>query len=130
MQKPPSPGKVEEGQCMPEKPNVYSDGSVNNPRGLRWKVGGAGIWWQSRHMGKHPLTEAEELHTHHQTCGEATSLWACFNDTQNSSIRCELGAAILGITPPIHAHVGIDYQGGSRLARRSSTTWKRSGAPS
>ena len=96
----PLPGKVEEGQCMPEKPNVYSDGSVKNPRGLRWKAGGVGIWWQNRDMGKRPLTEAEELYTHQQTCGVATSLWTCFKDTQNSSTRCELGAAIFGVTPP------------------------------
>lgn len=83
----PMPGKVEEGQCMPEKPHVYSDGSVKNPRGLHRKVGGVGVSWQNRDMGKHPLAEGEELYTHHQTCGEATSLWTCFNDTQNSSTR-------------------------------------------
>ena len=36
----PLPERVKEGCCMPEKPNVYSDGSVKNPRGLHWKVGG------------------------------------------------------------------------------------------
>ena len=44
----PLPEQVKEGLCMPPEPNVYSDGSVKNPRGLHWKVGGVGVWWQNR----------------------------------------------------------------------------------
>ena len=81
------------------------------PAGLHWKVGGVGVWWQNRCISENPMTEAEEHFTHSQMCGNDLSMWTCFNDTQNSSTRCELGAAILGINPPVPAHVGIDNQG-------------------
>jgi hypothetical protein len=107
----PLPEKVKEGLSMPKEPNVYSDGSVKNPRGLHWKVGGVGVWWKNRNLDDEPVTETEEKFMHYQMCGNDLNLWTCFNDTQNSSTRCELGAAILGINPPIPAHVGIDNQG-------------------
>ena len=55
----PLPEKISEGACLPEDPNVYSDGSVKNPRGLHWKVGGVGVWWRNRCIERNPLTQAE-----------------------------------------------------------------------
>ena len=37
----------------PDEVNVYTDGSLKNPRGNRWRIGGFGIWWP-RKAGEEP----------------------------------------------------------------------------
>ena len=44
----------------PPHPNVYSDGSVHNPRSTHWQIGGVGIWWPERKLTEEPLNENEE----------------------------------------------------------------------
>ena len=34
----------------PEKPNVFPDGSVKNPKEAVWRIGGAGAWWPERNL--------------------------------------------------------------------------------
>ena len=43
----PLPKRVTEG-AVPEKPNVFPDGSVKNPKEATWRIGGAGTWWPGR----------------------------------------------------------------------------------
>ena len=38
----------------PIKPNAYADGSVLNPKGLHWALGGLGVWWPQRKEPQHP----------------------------------------------------------------------------
>ena len=34
--------------------------------------------------------------------------WNVYNDLQNSSTRCEIGAALMGMQPKVEANIGVD----------------------
>ena len=55
----PLPEEVKYGQ-VPEKPNVFSDGSVKNPKEATWRIGGAGTWWPGRKIETMRASETEE----------------------------------------------------------------------
>ena len=44
---------------MPANSNVYSDGSLKNPRGVHWHFGGIGIFYPGRNSKNIPITEKE-----------------------------------------------------------------------
>ena len=58
MRGPVVAGKIEQ-VVMVDEPSAYSDGSVKNPRGMHWKMGGVGLWWRGRNLTDTPLTMAE-----------------------------------------------------------------------
>ena len=90
----------------PEKPNVYSDGSLKNTKGYFWQLGGAGVWWPGRKA--EDLTQEEESIAEYKEEPGGLMLWCSFNADLNSSTRCELAAAILALLPPRPINIGID----------------------
>ena len=57
----PNPEKCEER--AESKPNVYTDGSMLNPKGLHWSIGGLGIWWPGKQKA---ARTAEEEYFHNE----------------------------------------------------------------
>ena len=57
-------------EVVDEELNGYTDGSMLNPRGHHWAIGGIGIWWPNR---EEP-TEQEKKYAH----VEKTSKAQCF----------------------------------------------------
>ena len=53
----------------PETPNGYTDGSMFNPRGLRWKIGGLVVWWFGRKVA---ITTKDAKYAHHQQREDGT----------------------------------------------------------
>ena len=88
-----------------ETPNAYTDGSMLNPKGLHWAVGGVGVWWPAR--TKEP-TEDEVAYAHCDNKDGGLMLWNIFNTLKNSSTRCEIGATLLGMLPPWAVNLGVD----------------------
>lgn len=100
-QKLPQPQNPAEGR-PPEKPNVYSDGSVKNPVfGPRWQVGGRGIWWPGRDASTLPPMPFEMQFTWHEFKANGFRAWNRFKGLRNSSMRAEIGAAMVAIQPPV-----------------------------
>ena len=131
----PLPEKLQD-QEPPENPNVYSDGSLKNPGvGPHWMVGGIGVWWPGRTEEKQPRTKVEEKYTRSSFEGAGLRMWNAFNDLRNSSTRCEVGAALLAMNPPIATNIGVDNQtcveGTNEIAehaiRKSRTTRRTAG---
>jgi hypothetical protein len=59
-QKIPLPRKLEDNVVAPLDINNYSDGSLKNPVGNHWAIGGVGIWWPERKEQEKPLNNEEE----------------------------------------------------------------------
>ena len=76
---------------MPMEPNVYTDGSMLNPRGYNWQIGEFGVWWKDREAKDRLLNKHEKRYTHSEE-GERGGLqmWSVFNGLGNSSTRCEI----------------------------------------
>ena len=95
----------------PEEPNVYSDGSLKNPGvGPHWMIGGIGVWWPGRAKEDLPGTEVEARYTRSQFEEAGCRAWNAFNNLRNSSTRCEIGASLLAMSPPVSANIGVDNQ--------------------
>ena len=85
---------------IPNKPDVYNDGSVHNPRSLLWQVGGGvGVYWPAREEKTAPLTEIEKYIYHEGDQWGGMKLWNVFTDSKNISSRCEIGAALVAVVP-------------------------------
>ena len=71
-------------------------------------VGGIGVWWPRRKQSVLPETEVEAKYT--RSCFEEAGYraWNAFNNLRNSSTRCEIGASLLAMNPPVSANVGVD----------------------
>ena len=54
---------------MPTEPNVYTDGSMLNPKGHNWQIGGFGVWWKGREIEDRPLNKQEEKYTNTEEKG-------------------------------------------------------------
>ena len=91
---------------VPERPNVYSDGSLKQNKCYFWQTGGAGVFWPGRKMDQ--LTEDEATYTEREQIIKGLLLWCPFNSLLNSSTRTELAAAIVAIIPAVPVHIGID----------------------
>ena len=94
----------------PTEPNGYSDGSLKNPIGNHWAIGGIGMWWPNRKIEEEPLNKQEDAYTEHEWSERGCMQWAAFNELKNSSTRCEAGAARMAIQKDGPVHVGIDSQ--------------------
>ena len=68
-----------------EKPNDSSDGSLKNPVGNHWAIGGIGIWGPVRSPETQPLNEQEKKKksTEHDWCTDACRQWAASNELKN-----------------------------------------------
>ena len=49
----------------PKQINSYSDGSLKNPTGNHWAIGGVGLWWPERKEDKEPLNKEESKYLEH-----------------------------------------------------------------
>ena len=106
----PLPQRVNEGE-PPLNPNVYSDGSLKNPGvGPHWMIGGIGVWWPARKEEVLPETEVEERYTRSSFEEAGYRAWNAFNNLRNSSTRCEIGASLLAMNPPVPTNIGVDNQ--------------------
>ena len=76
----PLPKRVKEG-VVPEKPKVFPERSVKNPKEATWRIGGAGAWWPGR-MLEAPL--------------EAESISACAGDGAEGAISSWTGSSSSG----------------------------------
>ena len=56
----PLPKKLGEEVEAPKEINNYSDGSLKNPVGNHWAIGGIGIWWPNRRSEEKPINDEEE----------------------------------------------------------------------
>ena len=57
------------------------------------------------------LEDNEKEFTVYQYTDEGWKLWNCFNALQNSSTRCELGAALVAMIPAKAVSIAIDNKG-------------------
>ena len=102
----PNPKWIDEES--PEKPNVYSDGSVKNPRSAFCQIGGVGVWWPNRKIETMPLETAEIDYMFSEETDFGVRGWNTFNNLKNSSTRTEIGASLLAMIPGKAANIGID----------------------
>ena len=100
----PLPKKLDETVEAP------SDGSLKNPVGNHWAIGGVGIWWPCRRIEERPLNNEEEKYLEHEWKYGGCMLWTSFNELSNSSTGCELGGARIAIQSDGPVHSGIDNQ--------------------
>ena len=58
--------------ASPDKPNVYTDGSLKNIKGLHWSTGGCGLWWPNRRIEEKgdELNDIETKYLHHEQDGK------------------------------------------------------------
>ena len=94
----------------PDEPNGYSDGSLQNPIGDHWAIGGLGIWWPERCEIVSPLNVKENQYLEHEWKYQGCMQWASFNELRNSSTRCKLGGARMAMQRDGPVHIGIDNQ--------------------
>ena len=92
-QKMPMPKKLKEDEEAPKEINSYSDGSLKNPVGNHWAIGGVGLWWPGRCDKERPLNEEEGKYLEHEWTKGGCMLWTSLNELSNSSTRCEAGGA-------------------------------------
>ena len=97
----------EEG-TVPEKPNVYTDGSLHNPTSRHWQVGGMGIFWPERELQKEPLEQHEMMYLKCQQQTFGTAMWGTFTALRGSSTRCELATALIAMLRQRPVHIGTD----------------------
>ena len=102
----PTPECVEEEPPM--KPNVFSDGSVKNPRSTHWQIGGVGVWWPDRKIATDPLEKNELRYMASEETDFGVRGWNAFNNLKNSSTRTEIGASLLAMMPRKSTNIGID----------------------
>ena len=70
------PTKMEGGSRAPEAPNGYSDGSLKNPIGNHWAIGGIGVWWPNRSEESEPLNPQELSYTEYEWKWQGCLQWA------------------------------------------------------
>ena len=93
----------------PPDPNGYSDGSLKNPGvGPHWMIGGIGVWWLGRKEATLPQTEAGRKFSTRTFDQQWYRAWNAFNNLHNSSTRCEIGASLLAMQPPVPVNIGVD----------------------
>ena len=116
----------------PDCPNVYSDGSLKNPRNWYWGMGGYGVVWSSRDLRNQPLSQNELDYAYHEVDRDTVSFWGAMPGHINSSTRTELAAGILALCGKGPIHQGTDSKAfmdkatrilnGENLIRK--TPWK------
>jgi len=102
---------------FPTLPNVYSDGSYQNPAHPCYGLGGAGVWWPLRNVDVHPLSNNEIDYTHHSICPDGVGLWAAVGGPRLSSTRTEIIGAIGAMLNSGVTHVGSDSRNFVRMAQ-------------
>ena len=75
-----NPNALDKHVEAPSKPNGYSDGSLKNPVGNHWAIGGIGIWWPNRKNEEEPLNEQEAKYSEHEWCQQGCMQWVAFNE--------------------------------------------------
>ena len=110
----------------PTKINVYTDGSLKNPRIRWWSLGGIGVWWPDRNLKDLPLTETEHQFTNVTNEGKGIMLTGAATGRKASSTRMELAAAIIGIAGPGAVHIGTDSASFKKKARMLLDTFSNS----
>ena len=68
------------------------------------------MWWPGRREETQPKTEVEEWYSRSNFEGAGPRMWNAFNDLRNSSTRCEMGASLLAMNPPVATNIGVDNQ--------------------
>ena len=113
----------------PDKPNVYSDGSVKNPKSTHWQIGGVGVWWPDRRITTELLEQNEIRFMNSEETDFGVRGWNAFNNLRNSSTRTEIGASLLALIRRKPANIGIDSKAtivkGEKIidhARKRNTT--------
>ena len=102
------PAPEEEDDAPPDKPNVYTDGSLHNPTSRHWQVGGMGIFWPGRSLEQEPIEESEMLFMRSEQIAEGINLWGTFTALRGSSTRCEIGTALIAMLRKRPVHIGTD----------------------
>ena len=104
---------------------MYSDGSMRNGRGQRWKVGGFGVWWPKDFGDKnhHGLNQTEADFMQGEIKNNGTLLWGVLNALRGSSTRTELGGLIAGVLSDLLFHAGIDNLAVVRGAQKVLSIW-------
>ena len=103
---PPMPGPCDE--TAPDEPNVFTDGSLKHPACQHWSLGGMGVWWPSRNLQDHPLSDMERNFSVWEVGENCLSLWGAITGARCSSLRTELSAGILAASGPGPAHQATD----------------------
>ena len=81
---------------------------MKNPKEATWRIGGAGTWWPGRKIETLQASVTEEKYTRYEQKEEGVMASTTFNSLMNSSTRCEMGAALVALSPAAPAHIGID----------------------
>ncbi len=92
----------------PVSPNVYSDGSLKNPKLQDWSLGGFGVWWPGRQLRNQPLSFNENEYTQHREEPQGISVWGATTGQRASSCRTELTAGLLAIHQDGPTHICSD----------------------
>ena len=105
-------------EAPPDKPNVYNDGSLKNPRNWYWGMGGYGVVWPARDLQIHPLTANEMDFAIREVDKLLVSLWGAMPGHKNSSTRAELAAGILALCGSGPVHQATDSEAYLKKANR------------
>ena len=100
----PCPGQA------PDKINVYSDGSLINVKASKYKLGGAGVWWEGRILHHQPLSEAESILGIPTQEAEGLGLAVAIIGFGGSSTRSEIAAGIIAMAADCQVNIGTDSQ--------------------
>ena len=68
------------------------------------------MWWPERKEEVLPEIEVEERYTRSSFDIAGYRAWNAFNNLRNSSTRCEIGASLLAMNPPVPTDIGVDNQ--------------------
>eukprot|EP00973_Karenia_brevis_P031134 4295146-Karenia_brevis.AAC.1 len=88
----------------PEKPNVYTDGSLTLPKQVKFGLSAAGVWWP----GRTQISEMEKDFMHIKEEANGIKQWANLPGPSTSSTRPELLGFCLAMLADVPVHVGID----------------------
>ena len=68
------------------------------------------MWWPGRKEETQPKTEVEEKYSRSIFERAGLRMWNAFNNLRNSSTRCEMGASLIAMNPPVAANIGVDNE--------------------
>ena len=96
--------------AAPTHPNAYTDGSWQFPLARYFSLGGAGVWWPSRCLGRHRASDAELKLAYIQQTSDGVHLATHIGGYHGSSTRTELAAGIIALSAHGPVHLASDSE--------------------
>ena len=94
----------------PEQPNIYTDGTLKDPKQAEFSLGAAAAWHPGRCLHTHPPNDSEASVAEFQQLLGGLRVLIEAPGQATSSTRTELIGAIVGLASPGPAHIATDSQ--------------------